>query len=92
MDAITFWIYVLPIILNVILLIWWRYNCEWDYSTWKFPTRGHIVITFLVSLIPIIGLLLTLFLYIFYIMNRSDHYLYLKKNKFNKFWFDVDDD
>ena len=89
MNSIIFWLYILPIIMNLAILIWWRYNCECDYS-YKFPTRGHIVILFMTSLIPGIGLTQTFVFIIAYIWRRSDGVIRLKSNKFNKFWFDID--
>ena len=85
-----FW--VIPFILNVILLTWWRYNTEWEDEDIKFPTRGHYVLLVILATVPILSLFEIGILGGIYGVHRSDDDILLKKNKFNKYWFDVDDE
>ena len=85
-------VYFATIFLCILLLIWWRTGCEWDkFSDVKFPTRGHSLLIIIASIVPILNICLLVGLIIIYIVNRTEDELHLKKNKFNKFWFDVED-
>ena len=63
--------------------------CVWDYSTVGFPSLGHSIILFLVSFVPVLGLIEAIVLLIVYIIARFEGDLELKENKFNKKFFDV---
>ena len=88
------WIfYFASILFNLLLLIWWRRGTEWDtYENPSFPSRGHILILFVLSLIPIWGCIQFIVLAIWYIIARCDNDIVLKKNKFNHFWFGTEID
>lgn len=78
-------------ILIVLFLIWWRNNCEYTDPGNKFPTRGHIVFIGVVSLIPILNLIVLAIIIAIYVNLRIDEDLMLKKTKFNKYWFDINE-
>ena len=78
-----------PVVINFLTLLWWRNSCE-SYFDFKFPTRGHVLFLTLVSFIPILGLVMVPVLLGFYFGNRATGDIILKKNKFNKYWFDVE--
>ena len=83
--------YVVPIIITLGLIIFWRYCTVWNsVLSPKFPTRFHVVLCFLVSLIPAINVLECIGLVIVYIINRVEGELEIKPNNFSKFWFDVE--
>ena len=82
---------VLPFILNFALLTWWRYSTEWDDDDIKFPTRGHYVLLVILAMVPIISWIEIIILGVQYGMHRNDGDIVLKKNNFNKFWFDIDE-
>lgn len=85
----TIFVYVLPILATLCLLFFWRYCTEWYYEKdTKFPTRFHILLFFLISLIPIVGLLSFIVLLGVYIYFRCDDDIRIKPNNFSKFWFD----
>jgi len=77
--------YFFPIIGGTFLLIFWRYLTEHDTS---FPTRFHILIYFIISLIPGFGFILFLIVCTFYIGLRLSDDITIKPNKFTRFWFD----
>lgn len=79
-------------ILNIIFLIWWRTGTEWKCTNIKFPTRGHIVIIGITSFVPIANAILFAIIIGLYIGARESGDLKLKHNKFNKYWFDIDDE
>lgn len=85
----TLLVYVIPIVFIFFFLIWWKKMCVWDYSNYNFPTLGHGILIFLLSFIPIFGLIEALILIIVYIVNRTNGDLELKENNFNKKFFDV---
>ena len=90
----NFWNYVLiygPVVVNFIILVWWRYCCTSEFK-YKFPTKGHILLFALLSFIPILGIIIMCILVAFYIGLRAVEDLHLKPNKFNKFWFDIEED
>ena len=81
------------IILNLLLLIWWRRGTRWDcYNAdeIKFPSRGHILIGFAFSLIPIWSCIQFIILAIWYIVARIEGNIVLKGNKFNHYWFGIE--
>ena len=84
-------IYFVSLVLNIILLVWWRCSCEWCgfHHGIHFPTRGHTLILILIALIPIINIIELTVLAGVYIGMRLTEQLVLKENKFNKFWFDI---
>lgn len=90
MGTGAFWGYILPIIFTLVLLVFWR-TCT-VYHESNFPTKFHIVLFFLLSLIPIVGIVSFCVLLVVYISNRVTDDLRIKKNKFTKFWFDLKDD
>ena len=92
MDLWNLFTYYLPIVLNIIFLIWWRTNCKWEFDNTKFPTKGHIVILSLLGLIPIWGLIQLIVLVIVYGAHRLTGDIVLKDTKFNRRWFDVDEE
>lgn len=94
MGTGAFWGYILPIIFTLLLLVFWRMCTEpcSVYCEGNFPTKFHIVLFFLLSLIPIVGIISFCVLLIVYILNRATDDLRIKKNKFTKFWFDLKDD
>ena len=63
----------------------------WKLSETKFPTRGHILFGGIIALIPIINIIILAFTIGFYIFGRTEQDIVLKKNKFTKYWFDVDE-
>lgn len=83
-------LFFIVVIFNIVFLIWWRKCCEWKSNNIKFPTRGHIVLASLASIIPIANAILLAVIVGLYIGARECGDLRLKKNKFNKYWFDVD--
>lgn len=86
-------VYFIFILLNVLFLVWWRTSCEWkNYYGEKrhFPTKGHMLLLTVASLCPILNICEFITLVIIYAVNRCDDAIVLKKNKFNKFWFDTD--
>lgn len=92
MDNICNYIFILgPALIDFIILIWWRYSCTSDFTI-KFPTKGHILLCTLISLIPILGIIISCLLLGSYIGFRVTGNIHLKPNKFNKFWFDVEDE
>ena len=85
---VYFNLWFLPILLNVLILLWWRFSCYNRYET-KFPSRGHILLITLATFIPIFGIILCLIIIGIYIGARLAGEIHLKNNKFNKYWFDV---
>lgn len=77
-------------VLNILILLWWRYACEWTNSKQKFPARGHIVLFGLVGCVPIVNIVMLAVLCGVYGGMKATGDLKLKKNKFNKYWFDVE--
>lgn len=93
MDISNLLFWFLPVLLNLLILIWCRFSCEVDSRTLhKFPSRGHIVIFTLLSFIPIFGAIEFCVWTVLYVSFRIEGSLKLKKNNFNKFWFDVNED
>lgn len=92
MSVETFFFWVLPFTLNFILLTWWRYNTEWDDNYTTFPSRGHYLLLLILAAVPIISWFEFVALCVIYCVHRSEDEILLKKNKFNKYWFDVDDE
>ena len=82
----NFWIYILPIIFNVLFIIWMKVGCEIDGFHCGV---GHILLVALFSLIPIVGLCMSVVFLITYIGARCGGIIELKNNKFNRFFFDV---
>ena len=78
-------VYATVIALTIIILLWWRLGCT---SHFKFPTRGHVLLLFIGSFIPIYNISQIVVIICFYFGLRISGELELKKNKFNKFWFD----
>lgn len=92
MDNIYNYIFIFgTAFINFITLIWWRYSCISDFTI-KFPTKGHILLCTLISLIPILGIIITCVIIGIYIGLRFAGDIHLKPNKFNRFWFDVKDE
>lgn len=77
--------YFSPILLGTLLLIFWRNMTE---SKNGFPTKFHILLYFILSLIPFLGFVLWLFLTVYYLVERILGEITIKTNKFTKFWFD----
>lgn len=77
--------YFFPIIGGTFLLIFWRYLTEHDTL---FPTRFHILIYFIISLIPGFGFILFVIAFGFYFGLRITDNITIKPNKFTNFWFD----
>lgn len=92
MDTGDLLFWIIPILLNLFILLWWRYNCENDSTyLYRFPSRGYIVIFILLSIIPIVGAIEFCIFMALYISFRIGGYIKLKNNKFNNFWFDVNE-
>lgn len=88
---LVFWF--LPVLLNFLILLWIRLGCEVDTrELHKFPSRGHIVIFTLLSFVPMLGAIEFLVWLGLYIAFRLEGSVQLKRNKFNKYWFEVDED
>ena len=86
-----FWF--VPVLLNLLILLWIRLGCEVDTrELHKFPSRGHIVIFTLLSFVPMLGAIEFLVWLGIYIAFRIEGSITLKVNKFNKYWFDVDEE
>lgn len=90
-------IYIIPIIIVAVLLIWWRKSCKWDeYGLFthdkkvKFPTLGHNIILIALSFIPIFGLIEAIVIVAIYIALRVTGEIELKPTKFNKKFFNVE--
>ena len=77
-------------ILDILILIWWRCSCEWVDRKNKFPTRGHVLLLSIVAACPIANLVLFPVLIGIYLGLRFSDEIKLKKNKFNKYWFDIE--
>ena len=77
-------------ILDILILVWWRCSCEWTDGETKFPTRGHVLLFSILALCPIVNLILLPVLAGVYIGLRVSDDIKLKKNKFNKYWFDIE--
>jgi hypothetical protein len=86
----AWFVYFGAIIANLLLLIWWRRGCEWNYGDNKFPSRGHVLLGFVLSFIPVWSLIQFIIIAIWYIAVRCEGDVVLKKNKFNHYWFGVD--
>lgn len=82
----------LPIILTLLLLIWWHKCCEWEDRCSKFPTRGHCVLIWLPTFCPILGWIIFAVLLFFYSAARINDAVHLKYNKFTNKWFGVEED
>lgn len=92
-------IYVVPIIVLIIFLIWWRKSCRWnEYGVFtydkktKFPTLGHNIILIALSFIPIFGLIEAIVIVAIYVALRVTGEIELKPTKFNKKFFNIDED
>ena len=83
-------LYFVFILLNLILLLWWRYGVIRPY--YKFPTRGHIVLLMVAGCVPILNIAEFLILMVIYCIHRAEDDIELKESKFNKFWFDTESD
>lgn len=87
------WIfYFACILLNLLLLVWWRRGTEWDTygDEITFPSRGHVLLGFIFSLVPIWSAIQFVVLAIWYIIARCEGDIVLKKNKFNHYWFGIE--
>ena len=88
---VFFWF--VPVLLNLLILLWCRLGCEIDTSTLhKFPSKGHIVIFTLLSFVPMLGIIEFCVWLVLYITFRLEGSVQLKRNKFNKYWFEVDEE
>lgn len=83
----NFLIWFIPIVLGVILLIVIRNVTKPDYN--HRPKRFHILLYFIGSLIPFVGLFAFISVLIFYFIDIEN--FHIKPNKFTKFWFDIDE-
>ena len=81
---------VLPIILTLLLLVWWSKCCKWEYDDIKFPTKGYCVLLLLPTFCPILGWIIFTVLVAFYGAARIEGSLCLKYNKFTNKWFGVE--
>lgn len=83
----------LPVILTLLLLVWWHKCCKWDsYEDAKFPTRGHCVLIWLPTFCPILGWIIFVVMVALYLATRINGALYIKYNKFTHKWFEVEED
>lgn len=88
---VFFWF--VPVLLNLLILLWCRLGCEIDTRTlYKFPSKGHIVIFTLLSFVPMLGIIEFCVWLVLYITFRLEGSVQLKRNKFNKYWFEVDEE
>jgi len=76
-------------LLNFLILLYWRTSCVWSYEN-KFPTRGHILLIMLASLIPGMSFIAIAVILGIFFGDLSVGELKLKKTKFNHYWFDTD--
>lgn len=79
----SFWIYYLPVIYNLIFSLWVKWGCITDFKL----GYGHILIFTAISLVPILGLVLSVTITILYLGARCEKDIILKNNKFNKIFF-----
>jgi len=87
---LLFWF--IPVLLNLLILLWIRCGCEVDTrELYKFPSRGHIILLTLISFVPVVGALEFIVWLGVYISFRIEGNLTLKANKFNKYWFEIDE-
>ena len=77
-------------LIDILILIWWRYSCEWVDGKNKFPTKGHILLFSILAACPIFNLVLFAIFTGIYLAERLTDGIKLKKNKFNKYWFDIE--
>lgn len=90
--------YILPIVLTLGLLIFWRKCTTWNKESifnddnMTFPSRFHVLFLFVLSLIPGVGLFEIVVLASIYAVNRATGSIKIKPGKHTKFWFDVDND
>jgi hypothetical protein len=91
-------IYIIPIIIIAVLLIWWRKSCKWneyglftDDKKVNFPTIGHNIILIALSFIPIFGLIEAIVIVAIYVALRVTGEIELKPTKFNKKFFNIDE-
>jgi len=90
---ILFCLYLFVFIFIFGFLIWWRHSCEWiNEPKTKFPTRGHILLISITGLLPVFNLIFLSLLIVSFVNAKEDKELKLKNNKFNRFWFDVEDE
>lgn len=82
--------YILPIVCTLGLLLFWRHCTVSSYSFLEsgFPSRIHVLVIFIATLIPFLGALVFTFLVVMYIFKRMDGDIEIKETKFSKFWFD----
>ena len=85
MIAGAIFFYFSPIILGILLLIFWRNMTE---PINGFPTKFHILLYFILSLVPFLGFVLWIILTVYYLVQRISGEITIKTNKFTKFWFD----
>lgn len=88
----NFFIYWIPVLFNLLFLIWWACGTEYTREDYKFPALGHIIVLVGTSLIPIWAILQALVLVGIYGCSRANDDIVLKKNKFNKIFFKVKTD
>ena len=86
---ILFIISYIVALLNFLILLYWRTSCVWSNEN-KFPTRGHILLIMLASLIPGMSFLVIAVMLGIFFGTLSVGELELKKTKFNHYWFDTD--
>ena len=72
----------LPAIFTMFLLLFWRYCCET-----KFPALGHFIIIVLFSFLPVLNWAIFIILIVVYSAGRLTGNISLRKNKFNKIFF-----
>lgn len=92
----TFFAYIAPVILTIFVLLWWGKNCYNDeygeLSDAKFPTIGHGILLVAASCFPVFGIIVSLILTVVFIALRLTGQIHLKPNKFNKKFFNIDED
>lgn len=84
-------LYFVAIVLNLIILLWWKTQCKWYFNDDKphFPQTGHIILIMLGSLSPIFNLFITGFLITSYTIYRVKDDLQLKYTKLTHTLFGI---
>ena len=88
----NFFVYWIPVLANLLFLIWWACGTEYEGEDYKFPALGHIIALVGTSLIPVFGFFQVLVLIAIYGCSRANGNIVIKKNKFNKIFFKVKTD
>ena len=70
-------------LIDILILIWWRYSCEWVDG------KNKLLFSILAAC-PIFNLVLFAIFTGIYLAERLTDGIKLKKNKFNKYWFDIE--